>query len=112
MYDLISGWFANGTFLAIYLTFLVILLVGPMIWLSRWYHRNIGATTGGRRLQEWQRRNPPDTAGGLDAALDIERGAYGPDAKRLQHRVYWFVCQWVIAVAVFGGLAIYFMPSA
>jgi hypothetical protein len=112
MFDLISSWFANGTFQAIYLTLLVILMVGPMIWLSRWYHRNIGKTGGGRRLQEWQRRNPAGTAGGLDAAFDIERGDYGQDAKRMQHRVYWFVSYWVIAIAVFGGIAIYFMPSA
>jgi len=112
MYDLISHWFANGTFLTVYMTFLVILLFGPMIWLSRWYHRNIGKTDGGRRLQAWQRHNPAGTAGGLDAAVDIERGDYGQNAKRMQRRVYWFVCYWVIAVAVFGGIAIYFMPSA
>ena len=112
MHELISGWFADGTFVTVYMTLLVVLLFGPMIWLSRWYHRNIGKTDGGRRLQQWQRRNPAGTAGGLDAALDIERGEYGTNAKRMQHRVYWFVGYWVIAVAVFGGIAMYFMPSA
>ena len=112
MHELISSWFANGTFQAVYLTFLVVLLVGPMIWLSRWYHRNIGTTSGGRRLQEWRRQHGADAPGGLRVARDLERGAYGQDARRLQHRVYRFVCLWVIAVALFGGLAIYFMPSA
>ena len=112
MHDMLVNWFANGTFQAVYLTLFVLLLVGPMIWLSRWYHRNIGQTSGGRRLKQWQRHHQADSAGGLDVARAIERGHYGDHAKRMQHRVYWFVCYWVIAVAVFGGMAIYFMPSA
>lgn len=112
MHDLLSSCFANGTFQAVYLTFLVLLLFGPMIWLSRWYHRNIGKTQGGRRLEDWQRRNTAEGAGALHAARDIEVGVYGGHARGMQHRVYRFVCYWVIAVAVVAGIAIYFMPAA
>lgn len=112
MHDMLVNWFANGTFQAVYMTFLVVLFVGPMIWLSRWYHRNIGQTSGGRRLQAWQREHQVGSAGGFDAARDIARGHYGEHAKAMQYRVYWFVGYWVMALAVFAGIAIYFMPSA
>jgi hypothetical protein len=112
MHELLTNWFANGTFQAIYLALLVLLLVVPMLWLSRWYHTTIGRTEGGRRLQQRQRRSPDDLGDAIDAARDLARGAYGADAAHRQRRVYRFVAVWLLALAGFGGLAICYLPAA
>lgn len=111
MSKLLTAWFADPTFQLVYLLVTVAVFTLPMIWLARWYHANIGKTRGGRALQQWQRDNPPDQAGGLDAARAIERGDYGDGARSMQHRIYWFVAGWLLVVAVFVAAGICFMPS-
>jgi hypothetical protein len=112
MHDLLVSWFANGTFQAVYLACLVLLLVGPMLWLARWYHANIGRTEGGRRLQQRQRRTHDDPGDALDVARDLARGGYGADPERMQRRVYRVLAAWLLALAVFGGIAIGYLPAA
>ena len=91
----------------------VLLMVGPMVALSLWYHRNILSSEGGRRLMQRHNKNRPrphfmpnlrETAG---MARGISSGKYGQYAKRMQNRVYWVCAIWVVAVAVYFGVLLW-----
>ncbi len=99
-----------------YLVFCFAVMILPMVGLALWYHRNIHSTPGGRALMERQNRSRYGVRRGIrgafknaseagDMARDIERGAYGRDARRLQTIVYWVAGFWLLAnVACFGIL--------
>lgn len=76
-------------------------MILPMIGLALWYHGNIGGTEGGRRLMAKQNRNAPiprvnpKLGAGLKMGRDIEAGAYGDTARRMQHKVYWSIALWL-----------------
>lgn len=102
----------------LYLMVCFALLVLPMIGLSIWYHRNINETEGGRRLMERQNAAPPLPGGGYGAAQrnmrqagemarDIEAGAYGEAARRLQRKTYWFAGAWLLLNMLAFGLLIW-----
>ena len=102
--------FQDPTFRLWYIAGGVLLLVGPMLWLSWWYHRNIGSSSGGRQLMQRQNANRPrphvipnlgDTVG---MARDIADGRYGQHAKGIQNRVYWVTGLWVAALTVYFGV--------
>jgi hypothetical protein len=86
--------FQDPTFRLWYIAGGMLLLIGPMLWLSRWYHRNILSSEGGRKLMQRQNANRPrphlmpdlrETAG---TARGIASGHYGQHAKRMQSQVY------------------------
>ena len=99
-----------------HLVFCFAVMILPMVGLAIWYHRNINGTPGGRALMERQNRSRYGVRRGArgarenfreagDLARDIERGAYGDDARRLQTIVYWVAGFWLLAnLACFGVL--------
>jgi hypothetical protein len=113
--------FQDLTFRLWYIAGGMLLLIGPMLWLSRWYHRNISGsgehgsamTPGGRKLMQRQQASRPrvrSTAGLGDAvgmARDIASGRYGQHARRMQNKVYWVAGLWVVALTVYFGLLIW-----
>jgi hypothetical protein len=113
--------FQDPTFRLWYIAGGMLLLIGPMLWLSRWYHRNIGSpgehgsamTPGGRELMQRQRANRPrahvmpDLGEAAATARDIASGRYGQHAKRMQNRVYWVAGVWVAALTAYFGLLIW-----
>ena len=105
--------FQDPTFRLWYIAGGMLLLIGPMLWLSRWYHRNIGGSDGGRKLMQRQQGSLPrvrSTAGLGDAvgmARDIASGRYGQHARRMQNKVYWVAGLWVAALTVYFGLLIW-----
>ena len=105
--------FQDPTFRLCYIAGGMLLLIGPMLWLSWWYHRNIGSSGGGRQLMQHQGEKRPrvrSTAGLGDAvgmARDIASGRYGQHAKRMQNTVYWIAGLWVAALATYFGLLIW-----
>ena len=107
-----TSWFADPTFRAVYIAAFVAVLVGPMIWLSRWYHRNIGNTRGGQRLMRRQNYHGARDPSGILMAGDIERGRYGDTARTMQHRVYKVVGWWLLALAALAVPMFAYMPSA
>lgn len=111
MLDTLRSWFADPTFQLVYIGVFVVAMVGPMIAIARWYHRNIGATEGGRKLMDWQRTVGVHEVGGLDKARDIERGAHGAHARGLQRRVYVLVTYWLVGVAVLALPLIFLGPG-
>ena len=105
--------FQDPTFRLWYIAGGMLLLIGPMLWLSRWYHRNILSSEGGRKLMQRQNANRPrphlmpdlrETAG---MARDIASGHYGQHAKRMQSQVYWVAGLWVAALTAYFGLLIW-----
>lgn len=101
-----------------YLIFCFALMVLPMIGLALWYHSNINKTEGGRQLMRRQNASRVQTKGSINTAYrnvneasslarDIESGAYGEDAKAMQHKVYWVVGLWVVAITVAFGILIW-----
>ena len=105
--------FQDPTFRLWYIAGGMLLLIGPMLWLSLWYHRNILSSEGGRKLMQRQNTNRPrphlmpdlrETAG---MARDIASGRYGQHAKRMLSRVYWVAGLWVAALTVYFGLLIW-----
>ena len=105
--------FQDPTFRLCYIAGGMLLLVGPMLWLSYWYHRNIGSSERGRRLMQRQRANRPrphvvpNLSDAVSMARDIASGRYGHYAKRMQNRVYWVAGLWVAALTVYFGLLIW-----
>ena len=105
--------FQDLTFRLWYIAGGMLLLIGPMLWLSRWYHRNISGSEGGRKLMQRQQASRPrvrSTAGLGDAvgtARDIASGRYGQHARRMQNKVYWVAGLWVVALTVYFGLLIW-----
>ena len=105
--------FQDPTFRLWYIAGGMLLLIGPMLWLSLWYHRNILSSEGGRKLMQRQNANRPrphltpdlrETAG---MARDIASGRYGQHTKRIQNRVYWAAGLWVAALTAYFGLLIW-----
>lgn len=105
--------FQDQTFRLWYTAGGMLLLVGPMLWLSYWYHRNIGGSPGGRRLMQRQNANRPqphvipNLGDTVSMARDIASGRYGQHAKRMQNKVYWVTGLWVAALTAYFGLLIW-----
>lgn len=101
----VRDWYILGCFA---------LMVAPMILLTVWYHSNIGKTEGGRRLMQRHNQSPINPRGSLNQATrsvreagamagDIEKGAYGTEARSMQHKVYLVCGLWALAnIAAFG----------
>ena len=101
-----------------YLAICFAVMILPMVGLALWYHRNIGATPGGRALMDRQRQSHHPVRRGIWGATknlaeafrmgrDIEHGTYGDDAKRMQMIVYWVVGLWLVASVVCFGVLIW-----
>ncbi len=105
--------FQDPTFRLCYIAGGMLLLIGPMLWLSLWYHRNIHNGEGGRRLMQRQNANRPrphvmpNVREVAAMARDISAGRYGQHAKRMQNTVYWVAGLWVAALTVYFGLLIW-----
>jgi hypothetical protein len=105
--------FQDPTFRLWYIGGGMLLLVGPMLWLSYWYHRNILNSEGGRRLMQRQNANRPrprvmpNLSDTVSMARDIASGRYGQYAKRMQSKVYWVAGLWAAALTVYFGLLIW-----
>ena len=123
MFETFAKWLHDDTFSLAYSLALFFVMTAPMLLLARWYHRNIGKTEGGRRLMDRQNagmvgpRRLTGVEDGLPIARDIAAGRYGPEAKRMQSRVYVVSIVWLLAVGLMAGLMIaaqeyYPKPSA
>ena len=102
--------FKNDTFHFWYVMGGLVIMALPMIILSRWYHANINMTAGGRALMERQNATgayAKDLAKGWDMARDISDGRYGPAARNLQNRVYFFTAIWIVALVLYFGLLLW-----
>jgi len=105
-------WIAGPAVQDWYLGFATGVLVLPILLIALWYHRNIGATPGGRALMERQGQlnQLPDLGGfaaGAELHRDITSGRYGAMAKSMQARLYLLVGCWLIANTVVFGLLIW-----
>lgn len=105
----VRDWYILGCFA---------LMILPILALTFWYHSNIGKTEGGRRLMERQNKSHVNPRGSLNQATrsvreaggmagDIESGAYGTDARSMQHKVYWTAGLWALVNIIAFGLIIW-----
>ncbi len=106
--------FQDPTFRLWYIAGGMLLLIGPMLWLSRWYHRNIAEQRGRAQTDAAPECEPAAPAPHarpaskpFGMARDIASGRYGQHAKRMQNRVYWVAGLWVAALTVYFGLLIW-----
>ena len=106
--ETISSLLADPTIRGWYLTFCIVMLVGPMISLSVWYHRNVNQTPGGRDLMKRQKQSRNRglfLSDGVGMARDIKAGRYGSAVRLMQRRIYWLSGLWIaLNVATFGVL--------
>jgi hypothetical protein len=112
MFETFAKWLHDDTFTLIYSIAVFLVMLVPMLLLARWYHGNINKTAGGRRLMSRQNAALVGhrTMNGIGDAIpmmrDIAAGRYGPEAKRMQSRVYVVSIVWVLVVALMAGLMI------
>ena len=105
--------FQDQTFRLWYIAGGMLLLIGPMLWLSWWYHCDISSSSGGRQLMQRQNANRPrphvvpNLGDAVGMTRDIASGRYGQHAKRMQNRVYWVAGLWVAALTIYFGLLIW-----
>lgn len=101
-----------------YLLFCFAIMILPMVGLSVWYHTNIHADGGGRKLMRRQNRSMPRKRRDLGSipgslkeagrmARDINKGRYGDQARKMQVTVYWVVGVWLFANIVAFGILLW-----
>ena len=110
----IAHWLADPAIYTAYLVFALAVLIVPLIILSRWYHKSVDRSAGGRALMKEQNAAPPVAHGAflfqnISTAVrlykKIAAGVFGKQVQRLQNRVYWFLGFWILAnIIVFGIL--------
>ena len=126
MQELAQWLIASETTQLAYSLLMAAVMILPMIWLSIWYHSNIGKTEGGKRLMAKQnsaemrprlgggssifgaQRQATDAASNLKNAgslhTGIMSGKFGAQAKSMQIQVYKFCAVWLGALAVLGAI--------
>ena len=102
--------FKNETFNFVYSIIGLILMIGPIIVLTRWYHARMRGTSGGRAAVQQQRAIGPyarELGAGLDLGRALMRGRYGREPQSIYRRTVVLVVVWVVVMVLWWGLLIW-----